>query len=452
MNSWRLSSHFWPTAVRNLMPSNHSSSVSCTSRAKACRCFTGARHDLAEARVLGLLQPRDDRVGEGVFGELAHGAPPREGPSVLSKSAMRLVTFRTGREGNAAHRRAIDGDRSLDLQAATVASTRHFAAAKRARHRRGRPGRPRPRRRALEAPAARGAVHARRRDAARADPAAAADARLPVLREAPAAGLRAPWQSCAAPRRASRRSGTSGRSSTTRTASRVRHGRRRALAGAIASAWTSSSNSAATSASPARTSRKERAREHIFGYTIFNDFSARDEQTKEMPGQLGPGKGKDFDNGNAMGPCLVTADEIGDPYRLDMMVRVNGEEWGRGNSRDMHWKFEDCIAHVVALGDAPSRASSSAPARSATAAASSTCASSSPATSSSSRSRRSAYSGTGSCGERQLFEGALLQVVVEAPALDLLHHLVELRARDRLVDEALAAGELRLKSHLWSRP
>ena len=91
---------------------------------------------------------------------------------------------------------------------------------------------------------------------------------------------------------------------------------------------------------------KERAREHIFGYTIFNDFSARDEQTKEMAGQLGLGKGKDFDNGNAMGPCLVTADEIGDPYRLEMIARVNGEEWGRGNSRDMRWKFEDCIAHV----------------------------------------------------------------------------------------------------------
>ena len=91
---------------------------------------------------------------------------------------------------------------------------------------------------------------------------------------------------------------------------------------------------------------KERAREHIFGYTIFNDFSARDEQTLEMPGQLGPGKGKDFDGGNAMGPCLVTADEIGDPYRLTMVVRVNGEEWGRGNSGEMKWRFEDCIAHV----------------------------------------------------------------------------------------------------------
>ncbi len=90
----------------------------------------------------------------------------------------------------------------------------------------------------------------------------------------------------------------------------------------------------------------ERAREHIFGYTIFNDFSARDEQTLEMPGQLGPGKGKDFDNANAMGPCLVTADEIPDPYALTMQVRVNGEPRGHGSSRDMRWRFEDCIAHV----------------------------------------------------------------------------------------------------------
>ena len=97
---------------------------------------------------------------------------------------------------------------------------------------------------------------------------------------------------------------------------------------------------------PGKDIPRERAREHIFGYTIFNDFSARDEQTKEMAGQLGPGKGKDFDNANAMGPCLVTADELTDPYNLEMIVRVNGEEWGRGNSRDMHWKFEDCIAHA----------------------------------------------------------------------------------------------------------
>ena len=98
---------------------------------------------------------------------------------------------------------------------------------------------------------------------------------------------------------------------------------------------------------PGRDIPREKAREHIVGYTIFNDLSARDEQMKEMPGQLGPGKGKDFDGGNVMGPCLVTADEIGDPYNLTMIARVNGEEWGRGNSSEMHWKLEDCIAHVA---------------------------------------------------------------------------------------------------------
>jgi len=91
---------------------------------------------------------------------------------------------------------------------------------------------------------------------------------------------------------------------------------------------------------------REQARDYIAGYTIFNDMSARDEQMKDMPGQLGPGKGKDFDTGNVMGPCLVTVDELKDPYNLEMVVRVNGEERGRGNSRDMHWKFEDCIAQV----------------------------------------------------------------------------------------------------------
>lgn len=91
---------------------------------------------------------------------------------------------------------------------------------------------------------------------------------------------------------------------------------------------------------------KDKARAHIFGYTIFNDLSARDEQSLEMLSNLGPGKGKDFDNSNPVGPCIVTADEIPDPYALEMIVRVNGEERGRGNTREMHWKYEDCIAFV----------------------------------------------------------------------------------------------------------
>lgn len=91
---------------------------------------------------------------------------------------------------------------------------------------------------------------------------------------------------------------------------------------------------------------RENARDHIAGFTIFNDMTARDEQGREMPGRLGPAKGKDFDTGNVMGPCLVTLDDIEDPYNLTMIARVNGEEWGRGNTRDMFWKFEDVIAHI----------------------------------------------------------------------------------------------------------
>jgi 2-keto-4-pentenoate hydratase/2-oxohepta-3-ene-1,7-dioic acid hydratase in catechol pathway len=98
---------------------------------------------------------------------------------------------------------------------------------------------------------------------------------------------------------------------------------------------------------PGRDIAKDKARSHIFGYTIFNDLSARDEQAHEMASSLGPGKGKDFDNSNPTGPCIVTADEIPDPYALDMIVRVNGEERGRGNSREMHWKYEDCISFVA---------------------------------------------------------------------------------------------------------
>lgn len=90
------------------------------------------------------------------------------------------------------------------------------------------------------------------------------------------------------------------------------------------------------------------ARNHIFGFTIFNDFSARDAQSIEMQSMLGPCKGKDFDTGNAMGPFLVTLDEIGDPYALRMQARVNGETWCDSNSSTIHHKFEDLLARVSA--------------------------------------------------------------------------------------------------------
>jgi 2-keto-4-pentenoate hydratase/2-oxohepta-3-ene-1,7-dioic acid hydratase in catechol pathway len=85
---------------------------------------------------------------------------------------------------------------------------------------------------------------------------------------------------------------------------------------------------------------------HVFGWTIFNDVSARDAQMREMAGQLGPAKGKDFDTGNVLGPWIVTADEIGDPQALTMAARVNGEEWSRGTSAAMHHTFADVIAFV----------------------------------------------------------------------------------------------------------
>lgn len=90
------------------------------------------------------------------------------------------------------------------------------------------------------------------------------------------------------------------------------------------------------------------AEPYIFGYTILNDVSARDAQMKEMPGQLGPAKGKDFDTGNILGPYILTADEVAHPVALEMEARVNGEVWGGGNSRAMHHDFGAILAHISA--------------------------------------------------------------------------------------------------------
>jgi 2-keto-4-pentenoate hydratase/2-oxohepta-3-ene-1,7-dioic acid hydratase in catechol pathway len=89
-----------------------------------------------------------------------------------------------------------------------------------------------------------------------------------------------------------------------------------------------------------------KAGKHIFGYTIFNDFSARDQQQIEMQGWLGPAKGKSFDGANVLGPWIVTADEIGDPYRLTMEARINGETWSKGTTEGMLFSFEEIIAYM----------------------------------------------------------------------------------------------------------
>ena len=91
---------------------------------------------------------------------------------------------------------------------------------------------------------------------------------------------------------------------------------------------------------------RDRALEHVFGYMIYNDFSAREIQSREMSVGLGPAKGKDFVHGHVLGPWLVTRDEIADVYNLRMVARVNGEVWCESNSGTISWKFEDMIAHA----------------------------------------------------------------------------------------------------------
>jgi 2-keto-4-pentenoate hydratase/2-oxohepta-3-ene-1,7-dioic acid hydratase in catechol pathway len=84
---------------------------------------------------------------------------------------------------------------------------------------------------------------------------------------------------------------------------------------------------------------------HVFGYTIWNDLSARDVQSRELPIGMGPCKSKDWDGSNVLGPCLVTADEI-DPHDVELAVRVNGERWGGDNTSAMYYRFEDMIAYA----------------------------------------------------------------------------------------------------------
>jgi len=85
---------------------------------------------------------------------------------------------------------------------------------------------------------------------------------------------------------------------------------------------------------------------HIFGYTIYNDFSARDALAYEMGFRMGPCKGKDFDTGNIFGPCIVTRDEIPDPYSLCFSIRINGAEVMSGTTAGSQHDFARCIEHV----------------------------------------------------------------------------------------------------------
>jgi fumarylacetoacetate (FAA) hydrolase len=82
----------------------------------------------------------------------------------------------------------------------------------------------------------------------------------------------------------------------------------------------------------------------IGGFTIMNDWSARDLQRAEMKVGLGPAKGKDF--ATSIGPILVTPEEL-DGSGGTMVARVNGEERSRGNLADMHHSWDAIVAHAA---------------------------------------------------------------------------------------------------------
>ncbi len=97
--------------------------------------------------------------------------------------------------------------------------------------------------------------------------------------------------------------------------------------------------------------KPEDASKHIFGFTILNDWSARDIQREEMRVSLGPAKGKDF--ASSLGPCILTPDELADKstakpavYDLVMRACINGAERSRGNFKDMYWSFGDILARA----------------------------------------------------------------------------------------------------------
>ena len=92
------------------------------------------------------------------------------------------------------------------------------------------------------------------------------------------------------------------------------------------------------------------AAERIFGYTIMNDWSARDIQNREMNVRLGPAKGKDF--ATSLGPWIVTADEVADRIDADGFlalraeVRVNGELTGADLLSNMGWTFPEIVSYA----------------------------------------------------------------------------------------------------------
>ncbi len=87
----------------------------------------------------------------------------------------------------------------------------------------------------------------------------------------------------------------------------------------------------------------DEAADHIFGYTLMNDMSARDLQRKEMQVRLGPSKSKDF--ATVLGPVIVSADEL-DVSDIRVVARIDGEVVTDSRTDDMRWSFAQMLAYV----------------------------------------------------------------------------------------------------------
>ncbi|WJR77869.1 fumarylacetoacetate hydrolase family protein [Bradyrhizobium sp. NP1] len=97
---------------------------------------------------------------------------------------------------------------------------------------------------------------------------------------------------------------------------------------------------------PGRHIPVEAALDHVFGYTIVNDVTARDRQVRSAANGMvwyELGRGKAFDTSAPLGPVVVTADEIGDPQALRISTRINGELRQNSSTSDMIWSCADLI-------------------------------------------------------------------------------------------------------------
>jgi 2-keto-4-pentenoate hydratase/2-oxohepta-3-ene-1,7-dioic acid hydratase in catechol pathway len=89
----------------------------------------------------------------------------------------------------------------------------------------------------------------------------------------------------------------------------------------------------------------DRWQEHVFGYTIMNDVSARDIQMSTSQWSLG----KSFDTFAPLGPAIVTKDEIPDPHSLDIKLSIGGEVLQHSNTRELIFRIPDLVAYISSV-------------------------------------------------------------------------------------------------------